>query len=160
MIPPDGRETTTEDRPMTDAIAWARLVPEMLVADLGRSLAFWRDLIGFTVLFDRAEEGFAYLDLAGAQVMLEERSEVRRNWVTGTLEPPFGRGINLQIEVPATEPIVDRLAAARWPLFLPPEEKWYRTGAVESGQRQFLVQDPDGYLLRLAEVLGERPVAP
>ncbi|HTQ34800.1 MAG TPA: hypothetical protein VMI30_11555 [Stellaceae bacterium] len=31
-----------------------------------------------------------------------------------------------------------------WLLFLAPEEKWYRTGAVETGVRQFLVQDPDG----------------
>lgn len=145
---------------MTTDIRWARLVPELLVADLPRSLAFWRDLIGFTVLFDRPEEGFAYLDLDGAQVMLEERSPDRRNWVTGPLDPPLGRGLNLQIEVPAVAPILDRLAAAAWPLFLGPEEKWYRTGAVESGQRQFLVQDPDGYLLRLAEVLGERPIAP
>jgi hypothetical protein len=43
---------------------------------------------------------------------------------------------------------------------LVPVEGWYRTGGVETGQRQFLVQDPDGYLLRLAEVLGERPIAP
>jgi hypothetical protein len=37
-----------------------------------------------------------------------------------------------------------------------PEEKWYRTGARETGVRQFLVQDPDGYLLRLQQRLGER----
>jgi hypothetical protein len=30
------------------------------------------------------------------------------------------------------------------------------SGARHSGQRQFLVQDPDGYLLRFAEPLGER----
>ncbi|WP_244876994.1 VOC family protein [Acidocella facilis] len=38
-----------------------------------------------------------------------------------------------------------------------PEEAWYRAGEVEVGQRQFLVMDPDGYLLRLAEDIGERP---
>lgn len=37
------------------------------------------------------------------------------------------------------------------------EEAWYRKGDFEVGQRQFLVQDPDGYLLRLVEGLGERP---
>jgi hypothetical protein len=64
----------------------------------------------------------------------------------------------MQIEVPALAPILERLAAAGWPLFMAPEEKWYRSGAVESGQRQILVQDPDGYLLRLAEGLGVRPI--
>ena len=37
----------------------ATLVPELTVSDLGRSLAFWRDLVGFGVLYDRPEEGFA-----------------------------------------------------------------------------------------------------
>jgi hypothetical protein len=37
-----------------------------------------------------------------------------------------------------------------------PEQKWYRTGAVETGVHQFLVQDPDGYLIRFSAHLGER----
>jgi hypothetical protein len=51
------------------------------------------------------------------------------------------------------------LTASDWPLFQPVEEAWYRADAIENGQRQFLVQDPDGYLLRLAQDLGERPCA-
>lgn len=39
------------------------------------------------------------------------------------------------------------------------EEAWYRAGDAELGQRQTLVQGPDGYLLRLAEPLGARPVS-
>ncbi len=39
------------------------------------------------------------------------------------------------------------------------EEKWYRADKIEVGQRQFLVMDPDGYLLRLVMDLGERPLA-
>ena len=48
------------------------------------------------------------------------------------------------------------LEAASWPLYLAPEEKWYRAGNRESGVRQFIVQDPDGYLLRFQESLGLR----
>lgn len=136
----------------------AKLVPEFLVVDLERSLRFWRDLIGFAVAYDRPEDYFAYLDLDGAQIMLEQRAPTVREWVTGSLEKPFGRGINFQIEVQTVQPILDRLAAANWPLFVEPEEAWYRNGDFESGQRQFLVMDPDGYLLRLAQVLGKRPI--
>ena len=39
-----------------------------------------------------------------------------------------------------------------------PETKWYRTGDVESGVAQFLVTDPDGYLLRFQSSLGKRPI--
>lgn len=136
---------------------WAPLVPELNVRALERSLAFWRDLLGFRVVYGRPQEGFAFLELEGLQVMLERLDA--ESWRTGPLEPPFGRGINLQMEVSRLQPLLDRLAAAHWPLWHPPEERWYRVGMVEHGQRQFLVQDPDGYLLRFCETLGERPAA-
>jgi len=125
------------------------------VADIDKSLRFWRDLCGFVVVFDRLYEGFAYLDLDGAQVMLEERGRTR-NWVTGTLETPFGRGVNFQVRVSAIEPILAALARANWPLFMESEQRWYRTGEVETGVHQFLVQDPDGYLIRFSARIGER----
>jgi len=136
----------------------AALVPELSVTDLRTSLRFWCGLCGFAVVFDRPDEGFAYLDLRGAQVMLDQRG-LTRDWETGAMETPFGRGINLQLAVPALEPVLAALAAAAWPLFLAPEEKWYRTGGVETGVRQFLVQDPDGYLVRFSAWIGERAIA-
>ncbi|MBS3025508.1 bleomycin resistance protein [Acidiphilium multivorum] len=135
----------------------ARLVPELVVSDLEVSLRFWCNLIGFSVAFDRPETGFAYLDLDGAQVMLEQRNTADDQWVTGPLEAPLGRGINFQIKTPTLRPILDRLAKAGCPLFKEPEEAWYRANTVEFGQRQFLVMDPDGYLLRLIENIGQRP---
>jgi len=143
---------------MTEPLTWARLVPELLVADIDKSLRFWRDVCGFTVLFDRPNEGFAYLDLDGAQIMLDEIGQTR-DWVTGPLEPPLGRGVNFQVSMPAIEPILAALARADWPLFMEPEQKWYRTGEVETGVHQFLVQDPDGYLVRFSAHIGERPAS-
>ena len=97
-------------------------------------------------------------DLQGAQVMLEQYEPQAGQWLTGLLEAPLGRGINLQIDVPAVAPILQRLNAIGWPLFRDVEDAWYRADEVEAGQRQFLVQDPDGYLVRLVERLGERPL--
>jgi hypothetical protein len=54
--------------------------------------------------------------------------------------------------------ILARLAHANWPLFMEPEKKWYRTGGVETRVHQFLVQDPDGYLIRFSARIGQRPV--
>ena len=137
--------------------AGACLVPELLITDLETSLRFWRDLCGFVVVFDRRDEGFAYLDRDGAQIMLDERGQTR-DWETGPLETPFGRGINLQVSIAAIEPVLAALARAHWPLFMVPEREWYRTGAGETGVHQFLVQDPDGYLVRFSAWLGERPL--
>jgi catechol 2,3-dioxygenase-like lactoylglutathione lyase family enzyme len=139
------------------AFTRARLVPELLVANVNDSLRFWRDVCGFRVAYDRTDEGFAYLDLDGAQVMLEERGR-GRNWITGPLETPLGRGINFQISVRSIDPILEALERAGWPLFMAPEQKWYRAGTIETGASQFLVQDPDGYLIRFSAHLGERPV--
>ena len=132
----------------------ARLVSELIVLDLGASLGFWRDLIGFEVAYDRPEEGFAFLTCDGISFMLEQLDKQARSWLTGPLERPWGRGINFEISRPSIEPILAKLTEANWPLFMEPEEKWYRVGASRAGVRQFLVQDPDGYLLRFAEPIA------
>ncbi|WP_407309414.1 bleomycin resistance protein [Pseudomonas sp. nanlin1] len=137
-----------------------KLVPELLVTDLTRSLNFWVGSLGFDVAYERLEDGFAYLDLNGAQVMLEQFDPRSNQWLTGSLSPPFGRGINLQIDVGAVSPIIKRLEAASYPLFQASKDTWYRADRLEIGQRELLVQDPDGYLVRLIEPLGERIYSP
>lgn len=132
---------------------FSALTPELDVEDLDASLRFWCDLLGFEVAYDRPAARFAYLARGGAQIMLCQHNG---RWITGTLDRPYGRGVNFQIMVDRLDPILAALDAARWPLFEEPSEAWYRTGPVEGGQRECLVQDPDGYLVRLAENLGQR----
>ena len=132
----------------------ARLVPELKVSDFARSLAFYVDLAGFSILYDRPEFEFAYLSLGGAELMIEQDDGM---WRTGPLEHPYGRGINLQIEVSDVEAIYRRFVARGHPIMVPLETRWYRRDDVYLGQKQFLVQDPDGYLLRFGEDLGARP---
>ena len=134
----------------------ALLVPELIVEDLSASLRFWCDLAGFVAEYDRPETGFAFLTREGVSFMLEQRSAADRTWETAALQRPYGRGVNFQITVAAIEPILVAMRHADWPLFLDSEEKWYRVRGRETGVRQFLVQDPDGYLLRFSELLGWR----
>jgi catechol 2,3-dioxygenase-like lactoylglutathione lyase family enzyme len=138
----------------TDALR-PNLVPELVVGDLAASLAVWRDLFGFAILYDRPEDGFAYLLRDRVEIMLEERRGPS-SWDTGPLERPFGRGINFEITVEALDPLLAALAAAAYPLFIQPEERWYRANDKEIGVRQFLVTDPDGYLIRFSQPLGTR----
>lgn len=126
------------------------LVPELDVTDLGRSLTFWCDLLGFTVAYDRKAANFAYLEREGAQVML---SQINGAWVTAPLEPPLGRGINFQITVSDIDTIADRLKQADWPLFRGLQDAVYNVGGADRASRELLVQDPDGYLVRLAQEL-------
>jgi catechol 2,3-dioxygenase-like lactoylglutathione lyase family enzyme len=127
------------------------LVPELSVRDIAASRRFYCDIVGFSVRYERPEEGFAYLALGTAELMLDQLG-TGRDWITAPLEPPFGRGVNFQIEVSALAPILDRLAAAGIPLFLPFETRTYRRPSGDIVQRQFCVADPDGYLLRFFEM--------
>ena len=133
------------------------LVPELSVTDYEASRHFWCDLVGFSLRYERLEEGFGYLVLGNAHLMLDQIS-LGRTWETGPLELPLGRGINFEVQVDNLDPALQRIISAGWPIFVEPEEKWYRAGDIEIGVRQFLVQDPDGYLLRLQQEIGERPV--
>jgi hypothetical protein len=79
--------------------------------------------------------------------------EINGEWMTGPLEPPFGRGINLQIGVSDLAAIALRLEKAAWPLFRDIRDATYRVAGKALASRELLVQDPDGYLVRLAEPL-------
>ncbi|QLF69653.1 VOC family protein [Peteryoungia desertarenae] len=134
------------------------LVPELAVSNWRTSRAFCCDLIGFKVAYERPEEGFSFLTLGQAQLMIDQIGIGRTFEVEDApLERPFGRGLNLQILVSRVQPVLERLARAGIDLYLPLEETWYRKDNHEVGNRQFVVADPDGYLLRLFEDLGERP---
>ena len=134
-------------------------MPELLVSDLEASLSFWVGLLGFKVRYDRTEERFIYLRRLECDVMLEELNGVGRKWITAPLEKPFGRSINFQFEANDWSRPLENLQEQQWPLYLAPEDKWYRAGDEEVGQRQFLVQDPDGYLLRLCQPIGRRKLS-
>lgn len=126
---------------------WAALVPELMVSDLARSLDVYTRLFGFTLNYTRP--GFAYLSLGRLQWMLEQVHD--KAWMTGPLTPPYGRGINFQMQVPDVRAIYDRLLAEKYPIFVPLGTTVYLEGDTEHPQLAFLVQDPDGYLLRFTD---------
>jgi catechol 2,3-dioxygenase-like lactoylglutathione lyase family enzyme len=135
---------------------YPKLVPELSCSDIERSLKFYIGVLGFEVLYARPEERFAYVQREGAELMLDQVGE--SSWTTAELAHPYGRGMNLQIEVTDVDALYATVQLAGSPIYLPIEEKWYRREETLVGNRQFIVQDPDGYLLRFAEDLGERPV--
>ena len=65
----------------------APLTPELYCSDLQKSLAFYCDVLGFHILYDRPEDGFAMLERDGARIMLEQIDEsaahgVPALWIT------------------------------------------------------------------------------
>lgn len=133
------------------------LTPELYCTNINISLPFYTQVLGFKVQYQREEEGFAMLERQGSRIMLDQIVPgSARTWLLAPLEAPFGRGINLQIQTDEIDGFYDRVQKAGALVFLPMEDKWYRCDDVFLGNRQFIVQDPDGYLLRFFEDLGER----
>jgi catechol 2,3-dioxygenase-like lactoylglutathione lyase family enzyme len=131
------------------------LIPEISVSNFQESLDFYTKVLGFKVEYDRPEKKFAMLSFEGSQMMINQHNGV---WETGKMEYPLGRGVNFQIECKNIDLLVESLKKQNYNLFREIEENWYRNGKKELGNREFLVQDPDGYLLRFAMDLGERNI--
>lgn len=142
---------------MLEETHWNALVPELTVEQLEASLRFYTTA-GFSVRVQRDNPPFAYLELGQAQLMLEQHHE--RGWNVTPLDHPLGRGINFQIEVPDADAVRSALVATGVTIFREVKDTWYSVAPnVQKGQREFLVQDPDGYLLRFAQHLGNRSAA-
>ncbi|MBI3243871.1 MAG: VOC family protein [Chloroflexi bacterium] len=133
---------------------WNPLVPELTVSNIEESLRFYK-AVGFSIRFSRNNPDFAYIELGQAQLMLEQEHDT--TWRTDVLERPLGRGVNFQIEVPDIQSVSNSLSAAGFTFFSNPKESWYEIAPDrEEGQFEFLVQDPDGYLMRFTQYFGFR----
>ena len=132
-----------------------KLVPELSVSNMKKSLSFYTKILGFKVEYARKESKFAFLALQGSQIMIQQ---INPRWETAKLSRPFGRGVNLQMEVKSIRHIINSLNKNDWPLFEPVQENWYRKGKHLLGCRELLVQDPDGYLLRFSQDLGTKHI--
>lgn len=131
-------------------------IPELSVTSLELSLKFYL-VCGFKIEYERKEDKFAFISLGEIQFMLQEIDKDDK-WQVGVLEYPFGRGINFQLEVDSILPIYESLKDNGYEISFDIEENWYRQGNKLLGNKEFLVKDPDGYLLRFSEDLGSKDI--
>ena len=131
-------------------------IPELSVSNLENSLSFYKTL-GFKVEYERPENKFVFLSMGDIQFMLQELSDDEK-WNLAPLTHPFGNGINFQLEVDSVDTIYSKLKEHNYPIAFDIEENWYRQDNKLLGNKEFLVQDSDGYLLRFSEDLGEKEV--
>lgn len=132
-----------------------KLIPELSVSNLNESLKFYVNRIGFKIEYQRPENKFVFISYQGTQFMLQELEE-NEKWSIGELKHPYGNGVNFQIEVSNVEKIQDALKTSGYKIAFDIEENWYRQDNKLLGNKEFLIQDPDGYLLRFSEDLGEK----
>ena len=133
-----------------------KIIPELSVTNLEISLKFYKTL-GFKIEYERPENKFVFLSMGEIQFMIQEISDDDK-WDVAPLSYPFGNGINFQLEVYNVEDIYNSLKDNNYKIAFEIEENWYRQDNKLLGNKEFLVQDPDGYLLRFSEDLGEKEI--
>ncbi|MGC9458228.1 bleomycin resistance protein [Vibrio genomosp. F10] len=126
-----------------------KLVPELYCEDIEVTKKFYVEVFGFEVKYERVEEEFVYFTLNDVDIMAEGINGVGRRWITDKMEKPFGRGVNFQWDVSEIDELYFRVkASVPDSIFLEMETKEYQCADQVAVQKQFIVQDPDGYLFR------------
>lgn len=130
------------------------LVPELYCSNFDESLDFYTGVIGFQVAQRRGDDTHAYLALQGSQIMIGswEQDGV---WEPAPLETPFGRGVNFQFFVNNVHEIYDAVVSAGLKPFVDMYTRRYWRTDVMDERTEFAVLDPDGYLLRFAQVMSQ-----
>ncbi len=130
------------------------IMPEFYVSDFQKSINFYTKVLRFRIEYQRPSENprFAFLSYGGCQLMLQLEDD-DEDWHNGKAEYPFGRGINFQIETNEVQRLIDNLINIQHPLKRGLKDSWYQVKGTVYGCREFLVMDPDGYLLRFSQPL-------
>lgn len=124
------------------------LIPELTVSDIEKTKDFYLNVLGFKLEYERSEDKFVFLSLEGNQIMFEQENG---NWSVGVLEHPFGRGINFEMTVSDVEGLYKKVLDSGITPFRELRVKSYRSEDGFIVQKEFLIQDPDGYLLRFTD---------
>ena len=130
-------------------VEFNQLLPELTVSNLEESLKFYLT-IGFNVVYERKENKFVFLKFENVNLMLQEETE-NDKWELAPLSYPYGNGINFEIDTDNIERIYNALKNSNYEITFDIEENHYKNGNITYINKEFLVKDPDGYLLRFAE---------
>ncbi len=125
------------------------LIPELTVKDINVTKKFYLELLGFKLEYERKEDNFIFVAFEGSQMMFEQWRE--DGWNIAPLEYPYGRGINFSIIAANIDSLYQRLIANDHPVYRPLMVNSYEVDGTLIVQKEFLVQDPDGYLLRFTD---------
>ena len=124
---------------------FTKLTPNLLVASVERSLAFYVDTLGFErgmTVPDQAPFAFGSVTAGPVEIFFNDAAGAVKEY-PGFAGKPIGATGTLFIEVDGVNALHDRLEP-RVKVVMPIETKVY-------GMREFAIEDPDGYVITFAE---------
>jgi len=122
-----------------------KLTPNLVVSNVERSLAFYRDVLGFAAdvtVPDQAPYVFAMLRSGPVEIFLNA-SEAAVAEYPAFKDQRIGGTFTMFVEVSGIERVYEALKP-QVKIAMPLQKKWY-------GMTEFAFEDPDGYLITFAE---------
>jgi uncharacterized glyoxalase superfamily protein PhnB len=123
-----------------------KLTPNLIVADVQRSMDFYRDVLGFTITQTVPDEGpfvFAIAQRDGVEVFFNAPEPAGAEYPVLAARD-IGGTLTLFIQLKGIRGAYEQLKS-RVTVVMPLEKKWY-------GPTEFAFTDPDGYVITFAEV--------
>jgi uncharacterized glyoxalase superfamily protein PhnB len=121
------------------------LTPNLVVSDVGRSIRFYCDVLGFTLgptVPDKAPYVFAIVESGPVRIFLNAPEPATEEYPAFT-NRPIGGTLTLFVDVSNVRKVHDDLDG-KVTIVMPLERKWY-------GTTEFAFTDPDGYVITYAE---------
>lgn len=125
--------------------SFTKLTPNLLVASVERSLAFYVETLGFQrgmTVPDASPFVFASVTGGPVEIFFNDAAGAIQEY-PGFAGKPIGATGTLFIEVEGVDALHDRLKP-KVKVVMPIETKFY-------GMREFAIEDPDGYVITFAE---------
>jgi uncharacterized glyoxalase superfamily protein PhnB len=122
-----------------------KLTPNLVVSSVERSMAFYRDVLGFQVTAtvpDALPFVFAALQSGPVEIFLNAPEPAVAEY-PAFKDRPIGGTLTLFIDIVDVARVYDSLKT-RVKVVMPIEKKWY-------GVTEFAFEDPDGYVITFAE---------
>ena len=127
------------------------LIPEISVKNIEKSKEFYISILGFKLEYERVLDKFIFLSFGEAQLMVEE---INGYWSVGEISYPFGNGVNFQIYTENIDDIYKVCKQKNLNFFRELMINEYKINNQIVTEKEFLIQDPDGYLIRFQKTIS------
>ena len=125
------------------------VTPNLVVKDVARSLAFYRDVLGFTVAMSVPDaEPFVFVGLErdGVPVFLNDVKAASADHPS-MASTPFGGTATMFFVITGVDELHDAVKS-KAPVVMALKTQFY-------GMREFAITDPDGHLITFAERVAQ-----
>jgi uncharacterized glyoxalase superfamily protein PhnB len=122
-----------------------KLTPNLIVANVERSLAFYIDTLGFArglTVPDESPFVFASVTSGPVEIFFNDAATAIKEY-PAFAGKPIGATGTMFVEMQGVDALHERIRSAA-KVVMPLETKFY-------GMREFAVEDPDGYVITFAE---------